>query len=488
MPSGERISREDAFREGRLPILYCSPTMELGVDIAELNVVGLRNVPPTPANYAQRSGRAGRSGSPALVFNYCAWGSSHDQYFYRRPAGDGRAARSAHPGSICANEDLVRSHVHALWLAETNLDLKSSLADILDLDGDPPRLWSSRTLSAMRSTATSRADELATRRTSLIDVARRCDRRDWYTDRWLDDVIDAAPARFDAAADRWRDLYLSAWKNRAAQHAIVGDHSRPKTERRSRQQLRDQAEAQLKLLTGETDESRMQSDFYSYRYFASEGLPARLQLPAPAPVGVDPRPARRSGRDDYLSRPRFLAISEFGPRSIVYHEGSRYRITQVMLPPERAEGNELVSRAPSDATSAATSTSCRTATTALTSVSIAGSSCPRPSTSCSGSATSSRSARIGSRPTRKSDSDRGSRSGRRSASRSTRASDQLERRRSLRAANISRTSPMRLRRQSGGSTSDGDDERSKSSLASCSTPSVATGRRATSTPTTPRTR
>jgi len=37
------------------------------VDIAELNVVNMRNVPPTPANYAQRSGRAGRSGQPALV-------------------------------------------------------------------------------------------------------------------------------------------------------------------------------------------------------------------------------------------------------------------------------------------------------------------------------------------------------------------------------------------------------------------------------------
>ena len=64
VPYGVREEREERFREAKLPILYCSPTMELGVDIAELNAVNLRNIPPTPANYAQRSGRAGRSGQP----------------------------------------------------------------------------------------------------------------------------------------------------------------------------------------------------------------------------------------------------------------------------------------------------------------------------------------------------------------------------------------------------------------------------------------
>ena len=80
-----RKSARSSSATAKLPVLFCSPTMELGVDIAELNVVGMRNVPPTPANYAQRSGRAGRSGQPALVFTYCATGSAHDQYFFRRP-------------------------------------------------------------------------------------------------------------------------------------------------------------------------------------------------------------------------------------------------------------------------------------------------------------------------------------------------------------------------------------------------------------------
>lgn len=339
VPTAERVIREENFRLGTLPILYCSPTMELGVDIAELNVVGLRNVPPTPANYAQRSGRAGRGGSPALVFNYCAWGSPHDQYFFRRPAAMvGGQVRA--PRLDLTNEDLVRAHIHAVWLTETNLDLKSSLADLLELDGDPPKLEMKQSVhDAINSDIARRRGRDKAK--GVMASLEGIERADWYSEGWLDLVLAAAPLRFNAACERWRDLYLSAWNNRASQHAIIGNHSRPIGERNRAKLVREQAEAQLKLLTGEGDETRFQSDFYSYRYFASEGFLPGYSFPRlPLSAWI---PGRRgaSGRNDYLSRPRFLAISEFGPRSIVYHEGSRYRITQVLLPAERSDDNKL---------------------------------------------------------------------------------------------------------------------------------------------------
>jgi hypothetical protein len=39
------IDREEEFRNGDVSSLFCSPTMELGIDIADLNVVHMRNVP-----------------------------------------------------------------------------------------------------------------------------------------------------------------------------------------------------------------------------------------------------------------------------------------------------------------------------------------------------------------------------------------------------------------------------------------------------------
>jgi len=330
VPYEEREAREKAFRKALLPILYCSPTMELGVDIAELNVVNLRNVPPTPANYAQRSGRAGRSGQPAFVFSYCTASSHHDQYFFRRP--EQMVSGSVTPPRVdIANEDLVRAHVHAIWLAETRQSLHESLKDLLDLGTIPglplaPSVLASVSVEVARKRAKARAKQV------LASVEKDLAAAGWCPDldKWLDDVFLQVVQNFDRACDRWRSLYLAARRQMEVQQVIMLDHTATPAEKDAARGYHREAMNQMALLT--EIENVAQSDFYSYRYFASEGFLPGYSFPRLPLSAYIPGRRNKKNKNDYISRPRFLAITEFGPQAYVYHEGAKYRIARVILP------------------------------------------------------------------------------------------------------------------------------------------------------------
>jgi Lhr-like helicase len=313
-----------------LPVLFCSPTMELGVDISALNAVYLRNVPPTPANYAQRSGRAGRSGQAALVLTYCAAQSPHDQYFF----GDPKAmvyGEVRPPLLELANRELVESHLQAIWLACTQQPLPPSIADILVLS-DPERPIRDELRKPM-------ADERVTREATerirgLLDLLApelTLEAAPWYTgrDAFAAKIAGDALGELSRAFLRWRDLLSAAEAQRDASRRVMDDYSASSTDRLAAKSRHAQAFDQINLL--QKGSSTFSSDFYTYRYLATEGfLPGynfpRLPLMAYVPATADGR-----GKQTYLQRPRFLALSEFGPRSLVYHEGRAYRVVRALL-------------------------------------------------------------------------------------------------------------------------------------------------------------
>ena len=326
----ERAAREEQFRSGRLPALFCSPTMELGVDIRELQLVHLRNIPPTPANYAQRSGRAGRGGRPALIAAFAAHGNAHDQHYFRRRSD--LIAGAVTPARMeLRNPELVKAHIHSIWLAETHISLGNSMRETLDLEGDETYPIKSDLWAQLRSVNT---DAVLDAAYDLVQRTPGLAQTRWYNDEWAQSVVADSAREFDATFEHWRSLYratLRAAENagRASLSPSATQRQRETAERREQQARR---ELRLLLNDGSADYSYNDADFYPYRYLASQGfLPGYnfTRLPVRALA------QRRSGRDaDAIARPRFLALSEFGPRNTLYHEGRKHIADGVVAPVE----------------------------------------------------------------------------------------------------------------------------------------------------------
>ena len=108
---------QEEFVNKNINILSCSTTFEMGVDVGDLETVMLRNMPPTPANYIQRVGRAGRrTDSAAFALTFCRT-SSHDSNYFNRPK-DMIKGQIQPPYFKIVNQKIVRRHTYSVCMAE----------------------------------------------------------------------------------------------------------------------------------------------------------------------------------------------------------------------------------------------------------------------------------------------------------------------------------------------------------------------------------
>ncbi len=116
--AGSRLKQyETQFKRGEINVMSCSTTMEMGVDIGGINMVAMNNVPPHPANYLQRAGRAGRRSETRSVALTVCKNNPHDQHVFRHTTWP-FDTRLPTPGISLSSPVLVQRHINALLLSK----------------------------------------------------------------------------------------------------------------------------------------------------------------------------------------------------------------------------------------------------------------------------------------------------------------------------------------------------------------------------------
>lgn len=344
VPAGERERLERFFKDETteaVNTLVATPTLEMGVDIGALDAILLRNVPPSPANYWQRAGRAGRRERMAVALTYAS-ARGHDRSAFADPLR--MLAGSVTPPQFnLRNELMVARHVHAAALTRLHALAREggaageALAATLDrvlpvevrgwlFDAEGRVRREPFDLSGFRTEVSSRAEEL----TGYVSSV--------FRDRWpaadAEVVAEERIARLvSAMPDRLEDVLLTLRKRLDWALAMMARLDRERAERgvleRDEESIHDRCKTLVRKLKGESRRARGGTEGYddanTFGVLAAEGFLPGYGLETGSIQGIPVFPRGGAGMEDFtLPRPPAVALREYVPGNLIYANGSRF--------------------------------------------------------------------------------------------------------------------------------------------------------------------
>jgi hypothetical protein len=316
---------ESRFKSGNVNVLSCSTTMEMGVDIGGLSAVAMNNAPPGPANYLQRSGRAGRFGVPQSAVLTLCQSAPHGEAVFNNPRWPFETPVHV-PAVSLGSEPIVRRHVCSLLLS-TFFELRKLLA--LDLECKP--------FFAKTGDSPSPSDDFsAWLRTAALEEPRVVNGLRTVTARTMHEISDPGSAialvsrvaeAMDAVAVQWR-LEYEALRTDLRESGADPDADQEPTEPIARALRR-----QLKRL----EEEYLLRSLADRAFLPSYGFPIGVvpfvtttaeQLQHEEGRPREDAPGQRRG---YPSRPIAEAIREYAPGASFVLSGMVYESAGVTL-------------------------------------------------------------------------------------------------------------------------------------------------------------
>ena len=347
VPQSEREKLETLFKSSSTAInaLVCTPTLELGVNIGTLDTVLLRNVPPHPANYWQRVGRAGREHRIAVNITY-ARPMSHDQLYFADPLKM-LLGKVKPPAFNLNNELMVRKHVHAAILTYLNAMMRGEHGASAH-DRESVREALGHTFPTMirnylfdeggvvrsaRFDLSPLANVLRPRRGALLEHLGALFARGWpdkdravVTSECIGKYVDGMASQLGSVIDRLRARLT--WAREQIQR-LSAVRAKLGTLDQEDDALFKRCDEIIKRLKGQARRARREGegfdDYNTFAVLAAEGFLPGYGLETGSITATAQMPKFLPGAQDFvLRRPTAVALREYAPGNLLYANAHRF--------------------------------------------------------------------------------------------------------------------------------------------------------------------